>query len=97
MSYSFNVQASDKQGAKVAVAAKLQEIVDQQPVHAADLGHAATVADAFIDLLADDDTKDVYVSMNGYVSWNGAGEAPRFSGASLTCGVSHVVRKPAQG
>lgn len=65
MSYSFSVKASTKVEVKAAVAAKLAEVVLSQPVHAGDQMQAQAAADAFIDLVPEDATKDYSVSMNG--------------------------------
>jgi len=67
MSYSFSVKAGTKSEAIEQVAAKLAEVVAAQPVHEADQVQANASASTFIGLLADDDTKDVAVSMNGSI------------------------------
>ena len=71
MSYSFQVRATNKAEAKAKIAAQMAIIVQNQPIHAKDELLANTAAGTFIDLLADDESQDVVVSMNGYVSWNG--------------------------
>ena len=95
MSYSFNVKAGDKNDAKAAVLAKFDEIVEQQPVHARDRKAVLANAGLVIDLLADDDTKDVSVSCSGYVSWSSGAtpEEAQFTSASIGCSASHVVRE----
>ena len=93
MSYSFNIKAISKEVAKQAVAAKFDEIVSQQPVHANDRTAVLANADAVIDLLADDDSKDVSVSVNGYVSWPGQDNS-QFSGVNISAGASHSERVP---
>jgi hypothetical protein len=97
MSYSFNVKAANKAAAKEAMAAKFDEIVGQQPIHARDRAAALANAGTVIDLLADDDTKDITVSCNGYLSWNGSGEftpetAP-IGGVSVASSAGHVNRE----
>ncbi|WP_296741484.1 hypothetical protein [Mesorhizobium sp.] len=69
MSYSFNVQAASKAAAKAAVAAKFDEVIATQPIHARDKTAALANANAVIDLLMDDDTREISVSVNGYVGW----------------------------
>lgn len=69
MSYSFNVQASTKSAAKDAVAVKFDEVIATQPIHARDKTAALANANAVIDLLMDDDTREISVSVNGYVGW----------------------------
>lgn len=94
MSYSFNIRAADKAAAKEAVAAKFDEIIGQQPIHARDRAAVLSNANAVIDLLADDDTQDVSVSCNGYVSWSsGAAETAAFNTASVACSTSHASRE----
>jgi hypothetical protein len=94
MSYSFNIKAATKPKAKAAVAAKFDEIVAQQPVHSRDRDAVLANADLVIDLLADDETKDISVSCSGYVSWgNGATpDAAQFNTASIGCNASHAAR-----
>lgn len=97
MSYSFGVKASTKGDAKAAVLAKFDEIVGQQPIHARDSAAVLANAGLVIDLLADDDTKDIAVSCNGYVSWNGSGDfSPEIAAigtASISCTASHSIRE----
>jgi hypothetical protein len=97
MSYSFNIKAATKAVAKEAVAAKFDEQVAQQPIHARDRAAVLANANTVIDLLADDDTKDVSVSCNGYLSWNGIGdftpETASIGTASVSCSASHANRE----
>lgn len=96
MSYSFSVMAADKAAAKAAVAAKFDEMVASQPVHARDRAAVLANANAVIDLLADDDTKDVRVNFNGYVSWtNPASEEPAFNSVAINCQAGYVDRTSA--
>lgn len=67
MSYSFSIRAASKAEAVTMVAAKMAEVVAAQPVHAEDQGQAIGTAEAFIELLEADETKDVAVSMNGSI------------------------------
>ncbi|WP_257164708.1 hypothetical protein [Bradyrhizobium sp. SRS-191] len=71
MSYSFNVSASTKSDAKTAVAAKVDEMIVSQPIHARDKQAILANASAVIDLLSDTVPEDHYVavSCSGYVSW----------------------------
>ena len=91
MSYSFNVKAANKAAAKEAVAAKFAEVVAAQLVHEKDQAAVLANAGAVIDLLADDDTKDVSVSCNGYVSWPGP-DASALNSVSVACSASHAAR-----
>ena len=67
MSYSINFRAASKADAKATVSAELDKVVAQQPVHAVDRAGAEAAAGAQIDLLNDDDSMDVSVSMSGSV------------------------------
>jgi hypothetical protein len=93
MSYSFNAKGATKAAALVAVAAEMEQVVASQPIHAKDapLVHATVAAAA--DLVQVDDTKDVFINVNGSVSssdWNNA-EAP-LAAVSLSLSVSLVTR-----
>lgn len=74
MSYSISIRAVTKQAAKAEVAAKMAETAVSQKCHARDMVPAIQVAHAFIDQLADDDSKDVAVNMNGSLTgrWDGS-------------------------
>lgn len=93
MSYSFNVKAADRSAAKSAVEAKFDEVISQQPIHARDRAAVLANASAVIDLLGDDDTKDVSVSCNGYVSWASGGvDDANFNSTSVACSAGHANR-----
>lgn len=93
MSYSFQVKASTKAIAKDAVAAKFDEIVAQQPIHARDRAVVIANASCVIDLLADNDGKDVVVSCNGYVSWpSGTVEDAQLSHVSVAASAGYADR-----
>lgn len=93
MSYGFQVRAASKAEAKQAVAAKFAEIVAQQPVHARDQAAVLANADAVIDLLQDDDSKDVSVSCNGYLSYTGEQAEPTVTHAKVECYAQHADRE----
>lgn len=79
MSYSFNVRAADKAAARAAIAAELDKVVDQQPIHAADRDQAEANAAAALDVIPEPgEGQDISVSVNGYVQWRGVlnGEPP---------------------
>lgn len=69
MSYSFSVTAANKAAAKAAVAAKFDEVVASQPIHARDRAVALANAGAAIDALADDDALHVGVNLSGSLGW----------------------------
>jgi hypothetical protein len=69
MSYSFQVSGATKAEAIAKVAEKLAEVVLAQPPHAADQAQAQNAVESFVDLLADDETQDVSVTVHGSL-WN---------------------------
>lgn len=71
MSYSFQIRAANKAEAKEKVALQLAAVVQQQVSHQVDVEQARAAANAFIDLVHDDESMDVSVSMNGSMGWRG--------------------------
>ncbi|MES2346271.1 MAG: hypothetical protein V4641_01750 [Pseudomonadota bacterium] len=93
MSYSFNIKAASKHAAKAAVDVEFANVVARQPVHERDRRAVRVNAAAVIDLLADDDTKDISVSCSGHVSWSlGSTDEAQFNTASICCSAGHVAR-----
>lgn len=68
MSYSIAVTAPTKAEVLVKVAAELDKVVQHQPSHKRDQAQALAAAASFVGALADDDTRDVHVSMHGSLS-----------------------------
>jgi hypothetical protein len=93
MSYSFGVRAANKAEALAAVAAKFDEIIAQQPPHAADRAAVLANAGAVLDLLAPDDTKDVVVSLNGYVSWANPDDVTQLTAAAVSASAGYTPRE----
>lgn len=71
MSYSISFTVPTKAEAKARVASEMDNIVASQPVHAKDRDPVIAVAGSFIDLLRDDDSKDVQVQISGYLVYDG--------------------------
>lgn len=92
MSYSFSAKAANKAAAKEAVAAKFDEMVVHQPVHAHDRAAALTNANTVIDLLVDNDSKDVFVSCHGSVGWTGNEADAQFNSVNVGCNAYHIDR-----
>lgn len=98
MSYSFDFTVSTKEEAKARVASELDQVISTQPVHAKDRDAALATAVAFIDLLNDDDTKDVRVNVHGSVGWtydpgDPSGESnPPLNNASVGVTAWHVPK-----
>jgi hypothetical protein len=96
MSYSFSVKAATKAEVKEAVAKYFDDqVIAHQPVHARDRAAVLANANAVIDLLGDDETKDIHISCNGYVSWAVAGEQSEvpLTVASITASAGYVNRE----
>jgi len=94
MSYSFNVKAASKAEAKLKIAAELDKVVASQSVHAKDRDQAQAAAHAFVDVLDDDEAKDVSVSVNGWLSGNWAGnDLASFTGACVGVTASLVAKQ----
>lgn len=95
MSYSFTFKAANKTEAKAKVSAELDKVAQHQDCHHRDKQQAQAAADAFIDLLVEDETKDVFVSMSGSLSgfWTGS-DVTRITGANVSVNAS-LADKPA--
>lgn len=91
MSYSLTARAPTKALVLQMLADKFDaEVLKHQLVHARDRAQALATAQVFVDLLADDDTKDVNVTLSGGLSFNPDGES--LQGASVSVGASLAVR-----
>lgn len=91
MSYSFQLRAATKTALIDAVAAKMDEIVGQQACHTIDRAQAIAAATSFVQLLPDDASQDVSITMSGYVAGEWAqNELSRLTGASVNvnCGLA---------
>ncbi|WP_225031794.1 hypothetical protein [Paraburkholderia sp. XV] len=71
MSYSISFTVPTKAEAKARVASEMDAIVASQPLHRIDRDPVVAIAGSFIDLLRDDDSKDVQVILSGYLSYDG--------------------------
>ncbi len=89
MSYSFNQKSPNKEAAKADVAANFANVVASQPTHQKDSAAVLANANAVIDLLADDDSKDIAVTCSGYVSWNAD---QSLHTVSIACSAAYTAR-----
>lgn len=100
MSYSFNVLAASAATAALAVAAKLDETVAQQPIHEADKAQAYTTTEQLLDLVREPaEGEQISVSVSGSVSKYRA-EDEGFNNVSLSVHVGVMpapAEKPADG
>ena len=95
MTYSFSLRAANKTAAKVAVAEKFAAAVQSQVCHKRDQTQVLTAANAFIDLLQDDDSKDVLVSVYGSLSgtWEGS-DVVSITGAACSVSAGLAAKEP---
>lgn len=91
MSYSFSVRGETKSAATSLVRDEMDKVVQGQSVHQKDLQAAVDVASGLICLLADDETKDVLVSMGGYLSWNTSDEKIQTANVAVTASLVEKV------
>lgn len=97
MSYSIGARAATKEAVKAALREKFaQQVVAAQACHQRDQAQALAAADAFIDLVEDDDTKDIVVNMNGSLTgqWSGS-DVTRIEGAAVSVSAHLAPREGA--
>lgn len=90
MSYSFNARAATKAEAMKSIVVELDKVVALQPVHGADRDQAQAAAEAFLGVITEDVTKDVYVSVSGWVGWDGKRDEHSLTSASVNVSVSLI-------
>jgi hypothetical protein len=95
MSYSFQVKATSRAGAKDAVAAEFDKMVEFQKIHARDKAIVLANANAVIDLVEEPaDDFVLSVTCNGYLSWTVTDpdvDAQKFSGVSVNC-AAYIIK-----
>lgn len=87
MSYSFSVQAADKDAALQAVKDQMAAVVKDQPVHARDERFVNDSAASAVAILDADASKDVMLSIYGSLSWNGGSEPGKEELTRVSIGV----------
>lgn len=94
MSYSFQVRGANKEEAFAMVTDKMREVASHQACHERDKHLALNAAKAFIDILADDETKDVIVVMSGSLTgqWQGS-DVTRIEGAAVSISAGLATRQ----
>jgi hypothetical protein len=89
MSYSFTVKADTKAEAKEKIAKEFDNVVSQQPIHAADQSAAVAAGAAFVDVLPDpSDVQQINVHVYGSVGWHDAAEAKNITSANVSVSAS---------
>lgn len=97
MSYSFSIRAANKAAAKALIAARMAEVAKGQACHKRDEAQAVATAGAYIDMLDDDDSKDVVVHVNGSLSGRWVdGDITIVTGANLSLGACTAERAKAE-
>jgi hypothetical protein len=92
MSYSFVVMAENKADAKANVVQQFATVVAGFPAHAKDESAVIALANAFIDLVPDDDTMNVQLHIYGSLSITGD-DSLAGVGANVS---AYLAAKPAQ-
>lgn len=93
MSYSFTIRALTKAAAAAAVTEKMAEVAAAQQCHKRDEQQAVATAHAFIDLLDEDETREVSVSMSGSIAGNWQGsDVTSVSGANVSISAGLVTK-----
>lgn len=85
MSYSFRIQAATKDQLKAEAAAKVAQVVEQHPAHAADAEHILAAIDKLVDLTVQLPDNDIYASVGGYIAHNAEHQVTGIS-SSVTTG-----------
>jgi hypothetical protein len=95
VSFSIGVVAKDKESAKADFRQKFEDqVIVYQAIHVIDRPAITAAVDAYVDFLADDPTRDVAVTVSGYLSWSGVDADGKeiFIASSLSVQVSHTTR-----
>mgnify|MGYP001060719094 CR=1 FL=1 len=89
MSYSFLFRAASVAVAAAAISACLDEVVAEQPVHAADRAQAEAAAASLLNLLGEPgEGPDLTGAVSGWVAKTG----DALTGASVSVSVTHAAR-----
>lgn len=84
MSFSFSVVAASKGEAKANVAEQMATVIAAQSIHAKDEAHVKATVESSLDLIADDETRDVSVYVVGSLSWEGQLGSETIVGSSIS-------------
>lgn len=93
MSFSFNLKLTNKADLKEAIKTEMNAVVASQPFHAPDAPIITAAAEAAIDRLATDESKDVEASISGSVIfWEKENNQADYSDISFNVYVRVVPR-----
>lgn len=93
MSYSFFVKGATRNEVSDKIADEFEKIVEAQPIHKADRNIAESAANAALNLLAHDASKDVTANVHGSISSNDDG----VRSVSFGVGVGFAERETTTG
>jgi len=93
MSFSFSKRAATKAALLLAVAVAMDEVIASQPYHSRDRAAVEATAKAYVDLLDDDESKDVVISVSGSIAGDWRDNVPVTStGVSLSITASLATK-----
>lgn len=97
MSYSFSKRGATRAIVMGLVVAALDEVVAQQPIHAADRKQAEAAAQSFLDIVPEaNENQEYFVSVSGSVAYTWDGEknvVKEVVGASINVNASLVNKE----
>lgn len=91
MSYSFNCRGANAAELKTEVAAELDKVVEQQPIHAADRDVAEDAAGGLIDTVRYPDENEAIVANVNGSCWRDSDDE-NLSGVSLNVTISFAPK-----
>ena len=93
MRFSFNVRGATVALALAAVAAEMAKVVEAQPIHKHAAEPVQKTAELYAGLLPEDAERDVVISGNGWLGWNGSDAAPEFTQVNIGVNVRYIDRE----
>lgn len=94
MSFSFGAKAANKAAMVETVKAEMDKVVTQQSIHERDRDVVEATVAAMLDVLPDDDTKDLTASVSGSLSWDtDAAQNVTITGANVSVYVGTVAKE----
>lgn len=94
MSYSTTAIGATVAAAMAALSVQMDAIVEAQPIHANDVAQALAATKAMADLLPVDETRNVRVSVNGWLQWtDNEDSSPSFVHANVSATASLVAKE----
>jgi hypothetical protein len=91
MSFSFTARAADKAAIAALIAGQMDIVVNAQPSHAVDKPLVLATAQAYLDLLIVDESKDLMANVSGSLSWRDV-DHKEFTGANIGVSVYMIAK-----